>query len=204
MSAKAGMVVVLLVFAACSCTSPASPRSRSTAPAGPTASDTERPAQQPDQAACPSGDGTPIVGIPILMLPCLTAAGPNVSVSSVHGRPEVINIWASWCGPCKQETPLLQRVHAAIGHRVLFLGVDVRDTRSRALAFLAYYGVSYAQVFDSGGRFPLSLHLAGVPNTLFVDAAGKVVYRRIGALDEQQLRIGLARAGVRLSSLPGG
>lgn len=158
----------------------------------------------PDTAACPAGRGTPIAGIPKVTLPCLTATGPDVAVSAVHGRPEVINIWASWCGPCKQETPLLQRTHAAIGHRVLFLGVDVRDTRSHALAFLAYYGVSYPQVFDPAGRFPLSLHLAGVPNTLFVDAAGKVVYRRIGALDEQQLRIGLARAGVRLPNLPGG
>jgi DsbE subfamily thiol:disulfide oxidoreductase len=115
-----------------------------------------------------------------------------VDLSRVHGRPEVINIWASWCAPCRKEMPLLQHAHVHQGDGVLFLGVDVKDSRSHALAFLADNGVDYPQVFDPDGTFALGLRLQGVPNTLFVDGSGRVVDRVIGPVTETRLEQGLA------------
>lgn len=94
---------------------------------------------------------------------------------------------------------MLERAHQAVGSRVLFLGVDVRDTRSHALAFLGSHAATYPQVFDKTGRFPTALGYVGVPDTLVVDRAGHVVYRRFGGLSKAELKKGLARAGVHLT-----
>ena len=79
---------------------------------------------------------------------------------------------------------MLQRAHERIGGKVLFLGVDVKDSRSHALTFLAQTGISYPQVSDPDGRFALDLRLLGVPNTLVVDGSGRVVDRVIGELHD--------------------
>jgi len=147
-----------------------------------------------DTAPCPRGHGREIADLPRLTLDCLTGPGV-VQISRLHGKPEVINVWASWCGPCREEMPMLEREHDRLGGRVLFLGVDVKDSRSAARSFLARHGVSYPQVFDPDADLPLRLRLQGVPNTLFVDASGTVVDRVIGRLDEQSLAEGLSRLG---------
>lgn len=152
-----------------------------------------------DSAPCPSADGRGIAGVPDVSLPCLTGTG-SVTVSHLHGRPEIINIWASWCAPCRDELPMLEREHDELGDRVLFLGVDVRDSREHALAFLAAAGVSFPQVFDTAGLLPLRLGLRGVPNTLFVDGSGAVVARVIGRLDEKALANAVGDLGFDRSS----
>lgn len=142
--------------------------------------------------ACPTGAGTPIEGIHSSTLPCLADASVDVHLSAVHGRPEVINIWASWCGPCRQEMPALQRVHEKIGSRVAFVGVDVRDHRSKAFAFLRQAGVHYPQVFDVTGSFAAELRMYTVPDTLIVDRSGHIVFRHAGPLTADQLTRALA------------
>lgn len=148
-----------------------------------------------DTAPCPHGSGPRISGFPAVTLDCLTGPG-SVDLAVVHGQPEVINIWASWCGPCREETARLQRAYEQAGGRVLFLGVDVKDSTSAAVAFLANQHVTYPQASDPDARFPRLLRLPGVPNTLVVDGTGHVIYRRIGELSEAQLRQALARVGV--------
>ncbi len=172
-------VVVLLVAA---CGGPA----ERPAPARPTQT-------VPRLAACPVGHGTPITGVRTTILPCLASLEDQVWVAAVHGRPEVINVWASWCRPCRRESPLLQAAHQKAGDRILFLGVDSRDSRSAALSFLATYGVTYPQVFDSAGTFASRLGIPGLPYTLFVDASGHIVYSWGGELTPDRLRYGLSR-----------
>lgn len=145
-----------------------------------------------DTAPCPRGHGREIADLPRLSLPCLTAPGA-LDISRLHGTPEVINMWASWCGPCREEMPMLERAQERLGDRVQFVGVDVKDSRSSALSFLARQRIGYAQVFDADGQLPGRLRLYGVPNTLFVDASGTVVDRVVGRLDDQSLAEGLAR-----------
>ncbi len=148
-------------------------------------------------AACPTGRGTPIKGVRSTRLPCLASPQHQVAVAAVHGQPEVINIWASWCAPCRREARLLEAAHRAAGDRILFLGVDSRDTRSAAVRFLAAEDVTYPQVFDEAGTFASRIGLQGIPDTLVVDASGQIVYRWLGELTPDRLRDGLARIGER-------
>lgn len=146
--------------------------------------------------ACPTGAGGAIEGLPHLDLPCLARPARTVTVSATRGRPEVINLWASWCGPCRRELPLLEQAHRTVGDSVLFLGVDVRDSRSRALGFLGDHRVSYPQVYDEAGAVARAFRFAGVPDTVVVDAGGHVVYRHAGELDRATLEAALAKLGL--------
>lgn len=176
----AAAAAVLIVAACASGDPPGATQSREPAPA---------------LASCPTGRGTPINGVRSTMLPCLTGPQRQVAVAAVHGRPEVINIWASWCHPCRREARLLEAAHRAAGDRVLFLGVDSRDTRTAAVRFLATHDVTYPQVFDEAGTFASRIGLQGVPDTLVVDSSGHVVYRWLGELTPERLRDGLAQIG---------
>jgi cytochrome c biogenesis protein CcmG/thiol:disulfide interchange protein DsbE len=148
-----------------------------------------------DAAPCPPGVGDGQADLPRVSLSCLTAPG-IVDMADLRGKPEVVNVWASWCAPCRQEMPMLERAHRKLDGRVIFLGVDVKDSRSQALAFLGREKISYPQVFDDDGQFPLELRLQGVPNTLFVDSSGAVVDRVIGRLDDEALAEGVRRLGL--------
>lgn len=156
----------------------------------------DRPSTATAPAACPADPGIPIAGLGRTVLPCLTDPGRAVAAAAVHGRAELINMWASWCAPCRREASLLEAAHRAAGDRVLFLGVDSRDDRENALRFLAASGVTYPQVFDASATFALRVGTAGMPYTLAVDASGRIAYRHMGQLTPQALRAALISIGV--------
>lgn len=147
-------------------------------------------------AHCPEDIGVPIAGRTATVLPCLTDPGGLVRIVPGSGRAEVINIWASWCEPCRREVPLLETAYRAAGDRVLFLGIDSRDERGTALRFLRSTAASYPQVFDVRGAVARRLGIPGVPYTLVVAASGEIVLRQMGELTGQALRAALARAGI--------
>ncbi len=168
-----------------SCASPAA-RSLPDSGAGP------GPAPRtPVLAACPAtGTGS---GLPALTLSCLTA-GPAVNPARLGGSPVLVNLWASWCVPCQQEMPALQRAYALHGRQVRFLGVDTEDEHDSASDFLAAVGVHYPQVVDDRGDLLHRLGGTGLPVTLVLDAAGKVVYSHRGQLTAPALAKALAAA----------
>ncbi len=147
-------------------------------------------------ARCPDDIGVPVGGRTATVLPCLTDPGGLVRIAPASGRAAVINVWASWCEPCRREAPLLETAYRTAGDRVLFLGIDSRDDHEAALRFLRTTAVSYPQAFDSRGTVARSLGIPGVPYTVIMDASGEIVLRRIGELTEQALRGALARLGV--------
>jgi len=145
----------------------------------------------PVLAACPaSGTGS---GLPALTLSCLTA-GPAVNPARLGGSPVLVNLWASWCVPCQQEMPALQRAYALHGRQVRFLGVDTEDQHDSSRDFLAAVGVHYPQVVDDRGDLLHRLGGTGLPVTLVLDAAGKVVYSHRGQLTAPVLATALAAA----------
>lgn len=124
--------------------------------------------------------------LPALSLPCLTP-GAGVDLAAIGGRPVLVSLWASWCGPCVREMPLLQRAYAEHGGEVEFVGVDTEDRPDAAAAFLATAGVTYPQLVDLDGALLRSVGVPGLPVTLLLNADGRVAARHVGELDEQTL-----------------
>ena len=128
---------------------------------------------------CPATSSAKAGGssLPDLVLPCL-GTGPSVRLSGLRGKPTVLNIWGSWCGPCQTETRYLSQVYDEAKARVRFLGVDTEDDAKSALDFAPHVSppMRYPQVFDASKKLLLALHLpSAVPTTVFVDSSGRVV-----------------------------
>ena len=120
----------------------------------------------------------------------------KLDLASLRGKAVVLNFWASWCGPCKDETPLLQEGWKRWqGKDVVFVGVDVKDFRGDARDFLERYGVTYANVYDGKGSTVGRYGVTGFPETYFVDARGNVRHRIAGPVETaEELDAGIERA----------
>jgi len=127
-------------------------------------------------AAPQVGERAPAFSAPFL------AGGGTSSLEDYEGRPLVINFWASWCEPCKAEAPLLEEAHDAYEGQISFLGVDVRDARSDARAFVAEYGVGYPSVRDETRSIYRAYGLTGQPETFLIDSEGIVIDHVAGPL----------------------
>lgn len=104
-------------------------------------------------------------------------------VRALRGYPVVINAWASWCTPCQEEFPLFATASVRWGHQVAFLGADTDDVASDAQSFLAKHPVSYPSYQVSDGQLAPFAQLEGLPTTIYVNRAGKVVYVHTGQYD---------------------
>ena len=102
-------------------------------------------------------------------------------LQSLRGHPVVVNVWASWCEPCRQEFPYLQRLSAKYGERVAFLGVDTKDNDAAARTFLGEFPLPYPSYTDPDQAIARSVGATiGLPDTAYYDAAGKRVHVKQG------------------------
>ena len=120
-------------------------------------------------------------------LPTFDLASFRTLLSSLHGRPVVVNIWASWCGPCIVEAPHLAQLSRQTRGRVQFVGVDILDQRVPARRFIQRFGWTYPSVFDPSGSIRDGLGLIGQPNTVLFDANGRRVRTWSGVVDPASL-----------------
>ena len=104
-------------------------------------------------------------------------------------QPLVVNVWASWCLPCRSEAPILRAAYAMFGDRIRFVGIDVRDIQGDALAFMAEFGITYDNYFDPDGAIPSALGGYGVPLTYFFAPGGERVFLQPGVIDERTLAL---------------
>lgn len=140
---------------------------------------------------CP--DGSTVVaptGADALPVAVLGVLGDDATVPTacLVGRPLVVNFWAEWCAPCREEMPAFEAVHRALGGQVRFVGIDEQDRPQVALEFAAGIGVSYELLEDPDGAYFAAVRGRGMPTTLLVDEGGTIVYRHAGPLTETQLR----------------
>jgi len=152
-----GALVALVALVACANRKPAKP-----APTG---------------APCLTTTGAPTTGggpdaIPDLSLPCFDGGAP-VRLAGL-GRPAVVNLWASWCQPCRAEMPEIERYASGAAGRVTVVGVDTGDTRTGGASVLADLGITYPNLYDQGQLLAHAIGRSALPATLFVDAGGRI------------------------------
>lgn len=115
-------------------------------------------------------------------------SGGEITLSSLKGKPVVINFWASWCIPCREEAPGLERVWRAYKDKgVTFIGVDIQDKESDARAYLKEFNVTYPNGPDLKGKITIDYGVSGIPVTFFVNREGRIVARWVGAISEALL-----------------
>jgi len=118
--------------------------------------------------------------LPEFSLPLLAGKG-ELDSDQLAGHPTVLNFWASWCAPCREETPLLEKTWRSYKDRgVRFVGVNLRDASANAKDFVRKFGVSYPVVVDNEEVLAQSFGVDGLPQTLFINADGEVVSATAG------------------------
>jgi thiol-disulfide isomerase/thioredoxin len=122
-----------------------------------------------------------------------TLDGSSFSLAALRGNVTVVNVWASWCSPCRAEAPGLQKVSTELATQgVRFVGIDTRDTNDNAKAFERHFGITYPSIVDQDGalllRFKETLPPQAIPTTLVIDKDGRMAARALKPLTEEQLR----------------
>jgi len=114
----------------------------------------------------------------------------GLALADLRGKAVVVNFWASWCIPCRDEAPVLQKTYERYRDQGLVgLGVDVNDFRADARRFMRRYGLTYPVVYDGKGSTVGKWGVRGFPETFFVDRSGTLVGERIeGAVDIERNR----------------
>ena len=126
--------------------------------------------------------------------PILGDDGAEFTLSDARGEIVVLNVWGSWCPPCRKEAPALQAVHDEVADEgVRFVGVNTRDPNTTdALRFEEEFGITYPSVVDTDGRrllaFRETLPPNAIPTTLVIDRAGNLAVRVLGEVTETTLR----------------
>ena len=126
-------------------------------------------------------------------------------IRAMKGHPVVVNVWASWCGPCNEEAPTLQRVSLDRGRDVAFIGVNLKDSRSGARRFLRRYPATYPSYADDQGEIYNAYKLLGAPTTIFYTPSGEKAfvhqgpYRTTEELDRDIDRYALGRSVAKAS-----
>ena len=174
-------VAALALLAGCASTSAPDPPARSAS--GPPAA---LPSCPEPAAPATAGDA-----LPDLSLPCLGAAGGAASVPlrRLTGRPMVVNLWASWCGPCRAELPALARLSETAGERLRVLGVASLDVPANSVSFAADSRLPFPSLQDRDGDLERGLRRNGLPVTVLVRTEGTIAYVYQGApLTDASLR----------------
>jgi cytochrome c biogenesis protein CcmG, thiol:disulfide interchange protein DsbE len=130
---------------------------------------------------------SPLIGkpAPTFQLPGLDA--DEVASGDYTGRIYVVNFWASWCVPCREEAPRLQRFWQRYGPDVGLIGIVYQDTDAKARDFRDEFGLTFPQAMDPGGRTALDFGVFGIPETFVVDERGVVKAKLIGAVGPDTL-----------------
>jgi len=179
---RRGALVLLVAITGCSVSGPATSGVSQSGQAPVVVGETSYPVGQRPLVAALSG-------------PTLT--GSTLSLQSLIGNIVVLNAWASWCDPCRQESPDLAKVSRALAAAgVRFVGLDEQDITSHAIAFAKQVGADYPHLIDSDGSLLVKLAIvppAAIPSTLVIDRTGHVAARFIGATTAAKLTVVLKR-----------
>ncbi|HET7408647.1 MAG TPA: DsbE family thiol:disulfide interchange protein [Paracoccaceae bacterium] len=124
--------------------------------------------------------------IPEFSLPPIEGRENGLSSADLRGQVSLVNVWASWCVPCRAEMPLLVELEET--GRVPIYGINYKDDPKAALEFLAELGDPYRRIgADRSGRVAIDWGVYGIPETFVIDAAGRIAHKHVGAVDRRAL-----------------
>lgn len=141
------------------------------------------------------GNLTQIAPADRVLLPAVSGTGLDgepLSTEDFRGKVLVVNVWGSWCAPCRAEAPALQRASEATRDRAQFLGITTRDNDpAQARAFVRAFGIGYPSIYDPDGKallvFAGTLPPSAIPSTLIIDEQGRLAARVLGEISELTL-----------------
>jgi cytochrome c biogenesis protein CcmG/thiol:disulfide interchange protein DsbE len=128
-------------------------------------------------------------------LPPSVLQPPRVTVAQLHGRPSLINFWASWCDPCRKEAPELERLQRSLGASASLVGVDYTDRQDAGRSFIHQYGWTFPVLSDPDGVYGARYRLSGLPTTAVLDSRGRIVETLRGPQELSDFRRALSVAG---------
>jgi cytochrome c biogenesis protein CcmG, thiol:disulfide interchange protein DsbE len=138
---------------------------------------------------------SPLVGRPAATFTLTAFDGTPLTLEALRGKVVVVNFWASWCNPaCYDEAPVLERAWRTYRDRgVVVVGVDMQDTAEAAQEFIRRFQLTFPNAPDHGGKVAVEYGVYGVPETFFVDRAGTIRAKHVGAVTEDVIRGTLER-----------
>lgn len=109
----------------------------------------------------------------------------------------VINFWTTWCPPCREEMPELEKFYKAYGSKVKFFGIDEQESADKVNNFVHNNNYTYPILLDASGEIGHQFKVQGIPTTVIIDANGTIVYRKTGGVTLTELKTVLSKAGVQ-------
>lgn len=122
--------------------------------------------------------------------------GQKATLRDFRGKPVLLNLWATWCPPCRHEIPELQEFHRRYGEQIALVGINWGEDADTVKEFLARFGVSYLNLLDQRGTTFVLYGLTGIPESFFIDPDGYIRGAWIGPLTVEQIVKGFARLGL--------
>ena len=143
----------------------------------------------------PTSGPAPTFSITMYDADQLAMNGEKVALKDLQGKAVVINFWASFCIPCQDEAPMLERVWNDYRDQgVVFLGINTEDPATDALDYLAQYQITYPNAPDEGGKIEKKYRITGIPETFVIDTQGNIVQHFMSQPSERELRAQIDRA----------
>lgn len=134
-------------------------------------------------------------GQPAYPLPTKVLQGPRVTLAVLKGKPALINFWASWCEPCREEAPELARLSRSLHGRAAVVGIDYTDQEDRARSFLRQNGWTFPVLADPDGVYGAHYGFSGLPTTIVLDPEGRIAATLRGPQSVSSFRRALSAAG---------
>jgi len=138
------------------------------------------------------GRAVPEVGHAAPGYAAVSLTGDSVSLAGLRGRVVLLNVWATWCGPCREEIPALQKLyqaHASLGLELVGVSVDAKTDAGAVRDFVREYGMTYPVWLDPEERVTNTFRTVGVPSTFLIGRDGKILWKHVGPvrLDDPEL-----------------
>lgn len=138
----------------------------------------------------------PSVGSPAADFQLRQLSGETIRLSDLRGKPVVVNFWATWCPPCREEMPLLEATAQRYGDRLVVVGVDYAEDAQTVQAFVDALGITFPIALDSDGDTAARYYVRSYPATFFIDSGGVLRAQHMGALTGDLMDIYLATVGI--------